>query len=447
MNKTRFVPTTSSLPKEFLFGSAHAGIKPSNTRNDDVAVLHSRKPCSAAAVFTQNRFQAAPVTVSRELLRHRNGRGIKGLVVNSGSANAVTGTGGLEDARNMSSELDRAIHQQEGNAQDQASGAGGELCSLVMSTGVIGQRLPMPKLVPAIAAASAATGETHDAAMRFSRAICTTDTFPKISSRTFGLPSFPGSTFSIFGTTKGAGMIHPNMATLLGVMCTDAPVAPNVLSDVLKRAVNKSFNCSSIDGDTSTNDTVALLANGAGTKPSPLYTSSPPEIYDAESTDAQVLGEVVTDVSSELAQLVIRDGEGATKFVTIRIRGAQDFESGRKIASTIARSPLVKTAIYGKDANWGRITMAIGNTEGLPDAAIDPSKVSISFLRGDEELRLLVNGEQPFGGVNEDAATQVLEEEELEILVRLGESRTDDVLFWTCDFSHEYVTINGDYRT
>ncbi|KAL9048473.1 MAG: hypothetical protein Q9162_007710 [Coniocarpon cinnabarinum] len=446
-SKQRFIPTDAHIPKDYLFGTAYAGVKPSNKSNHDVAVVHSTAACSAASVFTQNRFQAAPVTVSRDILDRRKGRGIKGIVINSGCANAVTGHGGLEDAKSMSSELDHALRQQEGASMSSSSS---ELSSLVMSTGVIGQRLPMPKITPAIAAATAATGSTYDAFHRVARAICTTDTFPKLASRTFTLPSFPGSTFAICGTAKGAGMIHPNMATLLGLLCTDAPVAPNVLSSVLKSAVDKSFNCISIDGDTSTNDTVSLLANGAGARASPLYKSAPPEITDADSGDAQALSEAVTDIAGQLARLVVRDGEGATKFVTIRVAGAPDHYSGRQIASSVARSPLVKTALYGKDANWGRILCAVGYTDGLAEGIIDPSKVSVSFVReaDGEELRLLVDGEPVAGGVDEEKAGRMLQDEELQILIRLGEGNGgEEVRFWTCDLSHEYVTINGDYRT
>ena len=446
-SKQRFIPSTTHIPQGFLFGSAHAGVKASNKSKDDIAVIHSTAPCSAAAVFTQNRFQAAPVTVSRDVLRRRKGQGIKGVVINSGCANAVTGARGLEDARTMSVELDHALQQQEGGSGS-SSGGSSEPSSLVMSTGVIGQPLPITRIVPAVSSAIAATDSTHDAFLRVASAICTTDTFPKLSSRQFSLPSFPGVTFSICGTTKGAGMIHPNMATLLGIMCTDAPVAPGVLDSVLRKAVERSFNCISIDGDTSTNDTVALLANGAAGRASPLYKSAPPAISNAESEDAQALGDAVAAVAGELAKLVIRDGEGATKFVTLRVSGARDFDTGKRIASTVARSPLVKTALYGKDANWGRILCAVGYTEGLAEGAVDPAKVSVSFVRESdgEELRLLVDGEPVDGGVDEEQAGRLLQDEELLIEIRLG-GQGETVDFWTCDLSHEYVTINGDYRT
>ena len=448
-SKQRLIPSNAYLPKGFLFGSAHAGVKPSNASSDDIAVVHSLYPCSATSVFTQNRFLAAPVTVSRDILDRRKGAGIGGIVINSGCANAVTGAGGIEDAKAMALELDRAMRQQGLVSDISAAAETAELSSLVMSTGVIGQRLPMARIMPAITAASAATGGTFEALSRVARAICTTDSFPKIASKQFALPSFPGVQFSICGAAKGAGMIHPNMATLLGLMCTDAPVEPSVLSSVLKAAVGRSFNNISVDGDTSTNDTVALLANGAAADASPLYKSAPRKITDIHSTDASALAEAVTDVAVQLAQLIVRDAEGATKFVTIRVRGVTNHDVGRRIASTVACSPLVKTALYGKDANWGRILMAMGNSKDIPHGVIEPSKISVSFVRDEprEELALFVNGEPFPGGVDEHKASRMLQDENVEILIQLGTPTEEDVVFWTSDLSHEYVTINGDYRT
>lgn len=249
------------------------------------------------------------------------------------------------------------------------------------------------------------------------------------------------------GMTKGAGMIHPNMATLLGIICTDAPVAPAALQPLLTAAIDRSFNSISIDGDTSTNDTVALLANGAAANSS-AFTRGTQTISSASSPGYAEFGAALTALATDLAQLVVRDGEGATKFVTIRVRGAESRAVGHRIASTIARSPLVKTALYGRDANWGRILCAIGYAEGLPDGAVEPGQVSVSFMQtgGEGELKLLVNGEPQT--VDEDKAARMLAEEDLEILVTMGpEAGKEEVLFWTCDFSHEYVTINGDYRT
>jgi glutamate N-acetyltransferase / amino-acid N-acetyltransferase len=263
-------------------------------------------------------------------------------------------------------------------------------------------------------------------------------------SRTFTLPSSPGVEYSIAGMTKGAGMIHPNMATLLGVIATDAPIAPDALPTLLKRAVDNSYNSITIDGDTSTNDTVALLANGA---------AGGNEVSSENSEDYKVFQTVLSDFSSELAKLVVRDGEGATKFVTIRVAESSSEASARKIASTIARSPLVKTALYGKDANWGRILCATGYSlitePGMPAEDVPeivPEKTNVSFIPSDgsQELKLLVDGEPEM--VDEKRAAQILDHEDLEILVRLGTGK-EEATCWTCDYSHEYITINGDYRT
>jgi len=229
------------------------------------------------------------------------------------------------------------------------------------------------------------------------------------------------------------------MATLLGILCTDAPIAAPVLRKMLSAAIDRSFNSISIDGDTSTNDTVALLANGAAGGPL-ISSAADPGFAEMQRT--------LTDFAADLAKLVVRDGEGATKFVTIRVTSAPSYETAKRVASTIARSPLVKTALYGKDANWGRILCATGYAEGVSDADIKPTETSVSFIPtdGSEELKLLVRGEPE--KVDEARASEILEAEDLEILVRLREGEGGhEATYWTCDFSHEYVTINGDYRT
>lgn len=226
------------------------------------------------------------------------------------------------------------------------------------------------------------------------------------------------------------------MATLLGIICTDAPVAPRALSPLLQKAVEKSFNSISIDGDTSTNDTVAILANGAAGG----------EVIDGPgSTGYEELEKTLTGFAEDLAKLVVRDGEGATKFVTIRVVNARSYEDAKRVASTIARSPLVKTALYGKDANWGRILCATGYADGVD--SVVPEETSVSFIPADgsPELKLLVKGEPE--AVDEERAAEILEAEDLEILVKLSETSGEEAVYWTCDFSHEYVTINGDYRT
>ncbi|KAK4113812.1 arginine biosynthesis protein ArgJ [Canariomyces notabilis] len=427
--KKKYVPTKGTYPIGFRASGTVVGVKPSNTTKPDLALLTSDVPCAAAAVFTKNKFQAAPVTFSRSLLQNKYNQGIQGVIINSGCANAVTGKGGLEDAAMMARETDKCLGQSDS--------------TIVMSTGVIGQRLPIEKIISKIPAAHAALGGSHEHWLTAAKAICTTDTFPKLMSRTFTLPSSPGVEYRIAGMTKGAGMIHPNMATLLGVITTDAPISSAALPSVLKYAVDRSFNSITIDGDTSTNDTITLLANGlAGGKE---VTEGSPD-YDAFRT-------VLTDFAAELAQLVVRDGEGATKFVTIRVTESASEEAARRIASTIARSPLVKTALYGKDANWGRILCATGysliSEPGQPVnevPEIDPEKTNVSFIPtdGTAELKLLVNGEPE--KVDEARAAEILELEDLEILVRLGLG-DKQATYWTCDYSHEYITINGDYRT
>ena len=347
-------------------------------------------------------------------------------MINSGCANAVTGKQGLEDATSMASAVDSCL-----KADSPSS-------TLVMSTGVIGQHLPISKILSGIPIAHSTLSPTHNSWLTAARAICTTDTFPKLLSTTFSLPSSPGKTYSLAGMAKGAGMIHPNMATLLGILTTDAPIPASTLQPLLTYAIDRSFNSISIDGDTSTNDTVAILTNGAaGGQP----------ITSLTSADGAAMQEILTSFAQELSQLVVRDGEGATKFVRVRVTNAADYGSAKAIASSIARSPLVKTALYGKDANWGRILCAVGFTPDLSQEAIDTEKTSVSFVPvadGEQELKLLVNGEPE--KVDEARAGKILQSEELEIKVDLGTGR-EEASYWFCDFSHEYVTINADYRT
>ena len=279
-------------------------------------------------------------------------------------------------------------------------------------------------------------GDTHRHWLAAATAICTTDTFPKLLSRTFRLPSQPETEYRIAGTTKGAGMIHPNMATLLGVIATDAPVAPDAVPAILRHAVDRSFHCITIDGDTSTNDTVALLANGA---------AGGREVSLARGEDFAALRDVVADFAADLAKLVVRDGEGATKFVTVRVTGSATEAAARRVAGAVARSPLVKTALYGKDANWGRVLCATGyalvSEPGTPETAtpeVAPERTSVSFVPADgsPELQLLVNGEPE--AVDEARAAEILEFEDLEILVKLGTGDAE-ATYWTCDYSHEYM--------
>lgn len=491
--KQKYVPTSGTYPKGFLAGTSHAGVKASNTSYDDITMVVSEVPCAAGGVFTKNVFKAAPVQASKQYLKARKAEAFRGVIVNSGCANAVTGKLGVKHAATMARETDKCfgeVRTGEGLLHDTPQ-------TLVMSTGVIGQRLPIEKITAAIPKAHQALGSDHEHWLNAAKAICTTDTFPKLISRTFTLPSHPETEYRIAGMTKGAGMIHPNMATLLGIVCTDAKIAPSAMQTMLRYATNRTFNCISIDGDTSTNDTVAFFANGAAAPEGAEPIDLPPTLTDGsrednpfsaipkpghrrdrQSPDAQAFGKVLSAFMTDLSKLVVRDGEGATKFVTIRVQSDVSYATAKRAAVSIARSALVKTALYGKDANWGRILCAIGYAPGIigstelsaqppRDKAVQvvPERTSVSFIPADgsEELRLLVRGEPET--VDEDRAKQILEMEDLEILVRLDDGpalpeyergaakasvqgrRQHEAVVWTCDFSHEYVTINGDYRT
>ena len=421
--KQKYVPSSGTYPAGFYVSGTHVGVKPTNKSFPDLALLYSERSCSAAAVFTKNQFQAAPVTVSRQVLESCKGEGIRAIVINSGCANAVTGKGGLQDAFSMASTVDACF----GSSTPRSS-------TLVMSTGVIGQRLPISKILGGIPNGFATLDNSHKSWLQTARAICTTDTFPKLLSMTFSLPSAPRVKYSLAGMTKGAGMIHPNMATLLGILCTDATIPAPILRSLLTHAVDRSFNAISIDGDTSTNDTLALLANGAAG-------GSPIESLTSE--DGEAMTEILTLFTQKLAQLVVRDGEGATKFVRVHVTNSSSYDDARKIASTIARSPLVKTALYGKDANWGRILCAVGYTQGLGEGTVVPERTSVSFVPTDGSgiLNLLVDGEPE--AVDEARAATILESEDLEIRVDLGGGTSGkgkkEANYWFCDFSHEYV--------
>ena len=388
-----------------------AGIKPSGDL--DMSVIASPTPCTVAATFTQCKFPAAPVLYDKQVVDF-NPSGIHGVVVNSGCANACTGPEGMANARMMAETLEKAI-------------GSGDSTTLVMSTGVIGVQLPMDRIragVPAAVDQLKPEG-WHDAA----RGIMTTDTFPKLYT---GGVTLDGEEVRISGISKGAGMIHPDMATMLSVIATNASVTAPVLQAALSTAVSSSFNCISVDGDTSTNDTVLLLANGQGSAPVIDKTEGP-------LWDYFVYG--LTKAAVELSLAIVRDGEGATKLVTIEVVGAKSDEDAHNAARRVSISPLVKTAFYGGDANWGRILCAAGNSE----ADIVPEKTSLSIYATGVPALQLVAGGTPLDYAEEDAAAIFAETEVgVRIDLGLGFGRAE---VWTCDFSHEYVTINGDYRT
>ncbi|CZR62995.1 probable Arginine biosynthesis bifunctional protein ArgJ 2, mitochondrial [Phialocephala subalpina] len=444
-NKKRFIPTSGTYPKGFLVGSTNVGIKPASKSQPDLILIASETYCHGAAVFTRNEFPAASITVSRDFLKRREGRGLRGIIANSWCANTLTGDVGIADATRMSKEAEKCLA---GEAVDEESPS-----VMVMHTGTGGVRLPIENIVHGISKLHEGMGNSHDHWLEAARGLCTTDTFPKIISRTFTLPSSPDITYSIAGITKGAGMIHPNMATTLGIICTDAPISPVTLQKLLRAATNRSYNCISVDGDTSTNDMVAILANGAaGGKPISFHYSGRQKPIDYVS-----FRQILTEFMSDMAKLVVRDGEGATKFITIRVRGAPTYEASKHIASAISRSVLFKTAIYGKDPNWGGVLVALGQSlidtrwDGMGMIALE--KTSVSFIPGDggQALKFLDKGKQ--GEVDPARAAEVMEQEDIEILVDLRDGEIvegqelKEAVCWTCDLTHEFVDINGGFDT
>jgi glutamate N-acetyltransferase / amino-acid N-acetyltransferase len=301
-------------------------------------------------------------------------------------------------------------------------------------------------------------GKSHEYWLEAAKGLCTTDTFPKVVSRTFTLPSSPNTAFSIAGITKGAGMIHPNMATTLGIICTDAPVTPAALQQLLSIAADKSYNCISIDGDTSTNDMVAMLANGAaGGTEVEFHSSAASQSAASQSDDFVAFQRTLIEFMADMAKLVVRDGEGASKFITIRVRGSPSYPAAKHIASVIARSVLVKTGVYGKDPNWGGVLAALGyslvDTQFAGKGIIVPKLTSVSIVPADNGAALKFLDQGSPTKVDEARVKEAMSHEDVEVVVDLrddGKEAGQDVeegVYWTCDLTHEFVTINGDFRT
>jgi glutamate N-acetyltransferase / amino-acid N-acetyltransferase len=388
----------------FRAAGIHCGVKKAKK---DLCLLVSDRPAAGAAVLTTNRVQAAPILVVREQLAP--GRPMRAVVVNSGNANACTGERGLRDAWAMVSAAGEAL------GIDRAQ-------VLVSSTGVIGQFLPIEKITAgiAVAAGALALGGGGDAA----EAILTTDTFAKQYAVSYDAG---GTTITVGGMAKGSGMIAPNMATMLAFITTDAAIEAGVLRAALRRAADRSFNRISVDGDTSTNDMVAVLANGA---------SGVPAITSDEDPAYAPFYAALESVLIALSKMIVVDGEGATKFVEIQVRGARSEGEAAQAARAVANSSLVKTAINGEDANWGRILAAVGYS-GID---FDPALAEISF---DDVPILRKNYAIDF---SEEDAKRVLQKKEIRITVDLHQGDAA-AFFWTCDLSKEYVAINANYRT
>ncbi len=382
----------------FQAAGVACGLKPNGEL--DLALIVSDSDCTCAGMFTTNRVKAAPVLYDQSILA-KNNIAIRAVAANSGCANACTGDDGLADSRATA----EATAQSVGCRADQV---------LVLSTGVIGQRLNMAKIRAGIALAGKRLDRAGGEAA--SHAIMTTDTRPKVS-----FAAQPN--YTIGGMAKGSGMIHPNMATMLSVITTDAKIEPARLDRALRVAVEQSFNRITVDGDMSTNDTVLVLASGAAGF----------EIGEQEMAN---FIDSLSGVTTDLAKQLVRDGEGATKFVEIRVTGAQDEADAARVAKAIAHSPLVKTAIYGGDANWGRVVAAAGYS----GVAVDPSKIKLWF--GD--VNVFSNGTPT--EFDEADSTRAIAGRDVFVRIDLGMGSANTKV-WTCDLSHDYVTINGKYRT
>ena len=395
-------------PRGFVAAAVAAGIKQSG--RPDLVLLASERDCAAAGVFTRNQVAAAPVLLDRATLAASSAT-IRGVVINAGNANACTGAPGLSDAREMQTVMAAAV----GGRAEQY---------LVMSTGVIGVPLPMERVRDGIRAAAPLLATANGAAA--AEAIMTTDTRPKSLALAVELP---GGRVTLGGMAKGAGMIHPDMATLLGALTTDAAIAPDLLAELLREAVAGSFNAISIDGDTSTNDTILLLANGAS------------GVAVAGEESLALFAAALNELCRALAMMVVRDGEGVTRVVTVRVSGAATAGDARRVANTIATSPLVKTAFAGGDPNWGRIMMATGRS----GVALDQHKLAL-WVGGPNEPPLQLVRDGTPTEYREVEAAAIFARPEFVVHVDLGLGAEEAVL-WTTDLTHDYVTINADYRT
>ncbi|OGA59555.1 MAG: bifunctional ornithine acetyltransferase/N-acetylglutamate synthase [Burkholderiales bacterium RIFCSPHIGHO2_01_FULL_64_960] len=388
-------------------GVAEAGVRKANRKDLTVFLLDAG--ASVAGVFTQNRFCAAPVQISRDHLA--SGQPIRAMLINTGNANAGTGADGLARARATCVALARQLSV----APEQI---------LPFSTGVIMEPLPNDRIEAGLPAAIADAQPGHWA--RAAEGIMTTDTLPKAFSAQVQIG---GATVSITGISKGAGMIRPNMATMLGFMATDACVAPAVMQHLARELADGSFNRVTIDGDTSTNDSFVVVAtNKAAHAP----------ITSLASAEGQALKAAMLAVSQKLAQAIVRDGEGATKFITVQVEGGKTGEECRKVAYAIAHSPLVKTAFYASDPNLGRILAAVGYA-GIDD--LDQTGIDLYL---DDVHVAIQGGRNP--AYREEDGQRVMKQSEITVRVLLGRGEASDTV-WTCDFSHEYVTINADYRS
>ncbi|MBO9548247.1 bifunctional glutamate N-acetyltransferase/amino-acid acetyltransferase ArgJ [Pseudomonas sp.] len=398
------LPTLHPVPG-FELGIASAGIKRPGRK--DVVVMRCAEGSSVAGVFTLNAFCAAPVILSKQRVQGT----VRYLLTNTGNANAGTGAPGLAAAERTCAKL------------AELTGVPAESV-LPFSTGVIGEPLPVEKIEGALQAALDNLSENHWA--EAATGIMTTDTLPKGASRQF---QHEGVTVTVTGISKGAGMIRPNMATMLGYIATDARVAPAVLKDLMLDGANKSFNRITIDGDTSTNDCCMLIATGK---------ANLPEVTEASGALFEALKKAVFEVCMDVAQAIVRDGEGATKFVTVQVNGGGNHQECLDVGYAVAHSPLIKTALFASDPNWGRILAAVGRA-GVPE--LDVSLIDVYL---DNVCIASKGGRSP--SYTEAQGSAVMAQEEITIRIELGRGQCSETI-WTTDLSHEYVKINAEYRT
>lgn len=397
-----------TTPKGFKSGGIHCGIKKQAL---DLGIIYSEVMATAAVMTTTNLVKAAPILWCMDVMKNPN---IQAVIVNSGNANACTGEQGMADVLSTAKKLGTTLNIEPENI-------------LIASTGIIGLPLPVEKILNGIDELVPLLGSADEDGLLAAQAILTTDTMAK----TIGVEIFiQGVPVKIGGMAKGSGMIHPNMATMLSFVTTDAAIDADVLQKLLKETTMDSYNMISVDGDTSTNDMVTVMANGMAFN----------EKLTENSPDFEVFKEAFVYVHKWLAKKIIRDGEGATKFLEVNVRGAKTKDDARVLAKSVTTSSLVKTAIFGEDANWGRVLCALGYS-GAP---FDPNKVSLVFSSQAGMITLLNDG-APIA-FDEDEAKRVLSETDITIIVELQEG-DEKAVAWGCDLSYEYVKINGDYRS
>ncbi len=396
--------------KGFEAAAAEAQIKYKDRK--DMALIYSQVPCVAAGTFTTNVVKAAPVRWDQEIVK--KSANVHAVIINSGIANACTGEEGYGYCEQTAQAAERLLRIPASSV-------------LVASTGVIGMQLPMDRIRDGVALLAEGKADTEEAGLEAAKAIMTTDTKPKYAAAQVEIG---GKTVTVGGMCKGSGMIHPNMCTMLGFVTTDAAITKEMLQRALSDDIKDTYNMVSVDGDTSTNDTVLLLANGMAGNP----------LIDRENEDYAVFKEVLNYVNTELAKKIAGDGEGATCLFEVKVIGAESKEQAVTLSKSVITSSLTKAAIYGHDANWGRILCAMGYS----GASFDPDRVELYFESAAGKLKIIENGVST--GYSEEMATKILSEEYVTATadIKMGEA---SATAWGCDLTHEYVNINADYRS